>query len=276
MLTKFPKGHMWSGRCVAMENQTLVRDAKTVEMYRHVHLTFIRGYVRFINAALAWERLSISLMVLHKPDEASGPSEVPSTRMTEVMRAIRFESFDSLTYVMNISLLVYATSLLDTFLTESTTFLLLLIPAAIGKSFQVPLKTLIDAESRNAALTQAALSRSRDISYKTFLDRLQFLRDTFGLEIDIKSDTAERLVHFSNLRNTAVHDQGIFEFFLDDSGRVATRQKACEHRPTTLGDDDPYAAAKVYNQIVEETARSIFLQILKCTPEEVEQFFSRT
>jgi len=90
---------------------------------------------------------------------------------------------DSHTYVTDLSHLIYATSLLDTFLSETTLFLFLLHPLSMGKNQQVPLRMVIEASSRNETLTQAARARTREISYLPFLGRLQFLRDTFGLRL---------------------------------------------------------------------------------------------
>jgi hypothetical protein len=62
-------------------------------------------------------------------------------------------------YVNTVSGLVYAASLFDTFLYESTIFLFLLVPDAIGKTYQVPLRSLIDAQSRASILTEVAKQR---------------------------------------------------------------------------------------------------------------------
>jgi hypothetical protein len=258
-----------------MNQKKLQRDSETAQTYEGVYRTFILGYLRFNHAALASQRLSLALVVLHAPESGDEPAQPAETPPTKIMSAIKWESFDSLEYVMRISLLVYVTALLDTFLTETTTFLFLLIPESMGKSQQVPLKTLIDAESRNAALTQAAVSRAREVSYKTFSDRLQFLRDAFGLDFDLDGEAEELLNHYSDLRNSAVHDQGILEFRLDDSGKVSSRQRTCERHPTKLTDDDPFDAGHAYAHICNEVARSVFLQVLKRAPEQLPKLLSK-
>ena len=43
----------------------------------------------------------------------------------------------------------------------------------------------IDSTSRNEALTRAVVSRARELGYGSFADRLAFLRESFGLVIDL-------------------------------------------------------------------------------------------
>jgi hypothetical protein len=171
--------------------------------------------------------------------------------------------------VTDISHLVYATTLLDTFLTETTIFLFLLIPETMGKNQQVPLRMLINAESRNGALTQAAITRAREISYKSFEDRLEFLRNTFGLEIKLDSNTEGDLKYYSGIRNSAVHDQGVFELGLNDQGSITHRPKTCPTHPTRIPGDAPQNAAEAYKLICSVVAWEIFAKILRVELEDL-------
>ncbi|HEV2177615.1 MAG TPA: hypothetical protein VGW33_10515 [Terriglobia bacterium] len=142
-------------------------------------------------------------------------------------------------------------------------FLFLLFPSSMGKNQQVPLRTLIDAASRNEALTRAAAARTREVSYLGFDARIEFLRDSFGLAIALDPKTTEALAHYSSVRNAAVHDQGIFELRLDDSGQVSFHQKACPRHPTPVSGDDVTKAIEAYKKVAAAVAEAVMSRILK-------------
>jgi len=236
----------------------------TVQAYNAVFQTFKMGYMRFCRAEAAGARLMQALCSYRLQEKAI--TDNTSISVFSIMERIPRESFESLEYVTNVSHLVYATSLLDTFLTETTMFLFLLIPESMGKNQQVPLRTLIDAESRSAAITLAAAARAREISYKSFDDRIQFLRDAFGLVVALDSKSEKKLLHYSGIRNLAVHDQGVFELRLDETGQVAHHPKTCLIRPTQVTGDDPLNAANAYDEVCNAVAGAVFVQILKVDP----------
>jgi len=199
--------------------------------------------------------------------------EGASGQVLDHLAHIPLESYDALAYVTNVSHLVYATSLLDTFLSDTTLFLFLLIPQSMGKNQQVPLRTIIETSSRNEALTSAAVGRTREISYLPFPGRIDFLKDTFGLKIMLNPDQADSLSHYSSVRNAAVHDQGIFELRLDDNGSVISRQKTCPRHPTTLSGRDVQKAMAVYESVAWEIAHTVFAQVLNAENHSTVQMF---
>jgi len=231
------------------------------QSYLEVSSSYLQGLVRIWSAEAAYARLACALMEFY----ASGRPglEGPAASVLQHFNKIQYSSYDSLAYVTNVSHLVYGTTLLDTFLSDTTLFLFLLIPQSMGKNQQVPLRKLIEASSRNEALTQAALARTREIGYLPFTARIQFLRDTFGLKIAINQDAFEALDHYSSIRNTAVHDQGIFELRLDNDGQVLSRQKTCPLHPTQVSGDDVFKAIKAFDSIARAVAYSVLTQVLK-------------
>src|ERR1035438_8823726 len=148
------------------------QSQEAIDAYTALYVTLARGYSRFYGALIASSRLTLAAILAFRQKQELGPDESRATNILGIIKHIDHESFDSFMYVEYVSHLVYATSLLDTFLTETTTFLFLLFPQAMGKSHQVPLKLLIDSDSRSAALTQAAHTRAREISFKAISDRL--------------------------------------------------------------------------------------------------------
>lgn len=229
--------------------------------YLAVTHSFVQGLVRFWGAEAASSRLMCALMEFHA---AGKPGlDGPAAEVLGHLDRIPYSSYDALAHVTNISHLVYATTILDTFLSDTTLFLFLFFPQSMGKNQQVPLRTVIEATSKNDTLTRAAMERSREISYLAFSDRIQFLRETYGLDIDIDEETSEALTHYPTVRNVVVHDQGIFKLFLDERGNVATQQKACSMHPTNVAGDDVYKAAKAYEKVIKAVAASVFNQVLK-------------
>lgn len=171
--------------------------------------------------------------------------------------------YDSMEYVTNTSYLVYATALMDTFLTDTTLFLLLLHPRSIGGAHQITIDSLLNSSSKNEALTQVARKRSREISFLSFAARLDYLKATYGLGFQIDPSDRSALERYSDIRNSVVHDQGVFELYLDETGTIVSRQKACARRPTPVTADDAWSASHLYAAISRSVARAIAAQVIK-------------
>lgn len=239
-------------------------DPISVDTYIALITSFRVGMVRFFGAEAAAARLMCALLALRSdPLPESGFQSNPYRVVLEQLERIPYSSFDSLGYVTNISHIVYATTLLDTFLTDTTVFLFLLFPEAMGKDKHIPLRTLINSSSVHGALTQAAVMRAREISYLAFGARLQFLGEAFGLRIVLDDTSKQALDHYSGVRNSAVHDQGILELRLEENGRVSHRQKTCPRHPTPLKGEEVQSAADAYNRVFLAVARAVMSQVLK-------------
>lgn len=239
--------------------------------YLDVATSFVEGLLRIWGAEAASARLMCALVEFHGLGGAG--LDGPGAPALDHLARIPFDSYDALAYVTNVSHLVYATSLLDTFISDTTLFLFLLIPKSMGKNQQIPLRTIIEASSRNDALTLAASGRTREISYLPFPGRIDFLRDTFGLALNLSSEETDALMHYSSVRNTAVHDQGIYELGLDENGSVVSRKKACPRHPTSVSGEDVHKAIHVYDGVAREIACAVFTQVLKAGSCEAVQSF---
>lgn len=259
-----------------MIDDTRQISAETIATYKRLYLALTQGHVRLYDALIASSRLTLACALTFATEREKGSENAREARILPIIENIGQEALDGFTYVERVSHLVYATTLLDTFLLETTTFLFMMFPHAMGKSHQIPIKMLIESTSRSSALTQAAHARARDVSFKTLGDRIQFLRDAFGLKVDLEKKTEELLAHYTDIRNTAIHDQGIFELALDDSGNVKSKQKTCAFHPTQLTDDDPIDAFRAYQKICSAVASAVFEQVLKCKDEDVPELLRKT
>lgn len=244
-----------------MDQSEIPAEHPALRSYMKVAVSFLHGLVRLTGSEAVHYRLVSALRSFRNSGRLGfdGLGQEAVSHLT----MIQPENLDCHIYVSDLSHLIYATSLLDTFLSETTLFLFLLHPLSMGKNQQVPLRMVIDAHSRNETLTEAARTRTREISYLPFLGRLQFLRDTFGLEIVLGSQAEESLEHYSSVRNTAVHDQGVFELSLAEDGCVMAKQKTCAVHPSKITADDVDRATNSYRHVASLVSKAVFSQVLK-------------
>jgi len=232
-----------------------------LETYLNIASTFSRGVSRIWEAGAASSRL---LRAATEYRAAGQPSvEGAAANALRNLAHIPNNSLESLAYVNDISHLLYAKTLFDTFLSETTQFLFLLVPRAIGENQQVPLRGLIDPLCRNEAITQAASARAREIAGLSFADRIQFIRRSFALEITIPPDTWEGVALGSSFSNDrAAQDQGTFQLHLDSRGEIVSNEKA-PRTSTNLRHDDVCWAIESYERTARTIAEAVFIQILK-------------
>jgi len=235
------------------------------EAYEHVLQSFVFGFLRLFQAEAAISRLNAALIQYRseKPDPPVAGSSFE--KVFEHLHRIPYQSYDALRYVTDLSHLVYATTILDTFITDTTLFLLLLHPGAIGRNQQIRLSNILAAKSTSEVLTDAAVEKARELSYLSFEARIEYLRETFGLKLEIDGQTAAALRHYPSKRNVAVHDQGVYELRRDETGKVATRRKTCAVHPTRIHPDDIAAAMNAYGAVVAGIASAVLTQCLKTT-----------
>ena len=228
----------------------------------HLVETFALGMTRLIGARLT--SLNARLAVLrYRSREPVGFENHPYEDVLLHIRDVARGEYDAYEYVTDISHLTYATTLLDTFLTDCTKFLLLLHPGAIGKNQAVTLEVVLSASTRSDILNQAAVKKVRELGYLPLIARVEFLKDTFGFQVVLPDETKEALEHSSGIRNVAVHDQGIFDPFLTAEGVVDVRKKTCHLHPTNVRANEIWAALSAYSAVVCAITESVVDKILK-------------
>ena len=229
--------------------------------------TFGLGLIRLQEARIARLTVQIVLSRYHL-ESPKNFSTHPYSEVLAELAKVSYSEFDSFRYVSDASYLVYATTLLDTFLTDTTRFILLLNPGAIGDAQSVSLKALLSARSRSDLITQAATKKAREISYLPFLARLEYLRRTFGLSVTLDEGTTAELAHYADVRNVIVHDQGVFDVDLDDVGTLRIRRKTCPRHPTPVTSDDLDRAKTSYIKCVREVYRDVMQHVLRAPEDE--------
>ena len=228
--------------------------------YLRIVASFNLGILRTFRAKFTTSTVAIALGLLNATDRHI-PEGAPFEDALKAMRQIPYRHFDSFLYVSTISLLVYATTLLDTFLSDTTQFLLLLHPGAIGKDQQVSLSTILQTRDTTQIIESAAAKRVRELSYLPFPARVEFLREKFGLAIQLRPEAEFALERFPSVRNTLVHDQGIFAVTLGPEGVPLVEQKTCSLHPTPLKVEDLGTAIDAYCEITIQVAKAILRQV---------------
>jgi hypothetical protein len=232
-----------------------------VEAYLAIATAFSRCIVRIWAAEAAEARL----LLAGSEFRAHGQfiSEGPTAAVLQHLVHLPDNSLEALRDVTNVSHLLYATALFDTFLSETTRFLFLLIPRAIGEDHPVPMRALLEADARNEAVTSAAHDRAREIGHQPFARRIELLQDIFGLKLSLSAPTLQALAHFSSMHSSALHDQGAVRLELGSLGEVVASREGCTLHPAKLNADDVHCAIDSYEQSARSIAGAVFTQILK-------------
>jgi hypothetical protein len=232
-----------------------------LESYLNIASSFTSAVGRVWEAEAAIAKLELALREFHTCGQLH--LDAPSSAVLRQLARVPAKSLESLEHVTNISHLVYAATLFDTFLTETTQFLFLSNPRAMGADQQIPLSGLLDASSRNVAITNAAFERARQVGELPFARRLQFVQETCGIKIVLPDAAWEAMNHFSSVSGSATHDhQGGIHLQLDDRGEIVIRPQSCPRHQAKISREDVRWAIESYEQAARATAAAVFSQIL--------------
>jgi hypothetical protein len=232
-----------------------------LDSYLNIASSFSSAIGRVWEAEAAIAKLELALKEFHTFDQShlDGPASVVLRQLARVPD----KSLKSLEHVTNIAHLIYATTLFDTFLTETTQFLFLSIPRAMGADQQIPLSGLFDPSSRNAAITNAALERAREVGQLPFARRLQLVQETCAMKIVLPEAVWEAMNQFSSVGGSATHDpQGDIQLQLDDRGEIVIKAQSCPRHQPKISREDVRWAIESYEQAARAIAAAVFSQIL--------------
>ncbi|MGA3283429.1 MAG: hypothetical protein ABSD57_03075 [Verrucomicrobiota bacterium] len=182
---------------------------------------------------------------------------------SELDTVIENHDMEAFKYVHQISHLVHANSLFDTFLSDCTRLLLSMHPGAIGVNQQVSLQTILQAGTRADILNQAISKKTRELGMQSTVTRLEFLRETFGVVWEVDGETRKTLERYANKRNLIVHDQGVFEIAVDNNGDILCSSKTCRHQPTPVSNEEVVEAYCAFSKTVSKFASSMFSGVFK-------------
>jgi hypothetical protein len=229
------------------------------EIFEGVVQALLMGVVRLFRARIVRSLVFIehvSNQVEPRLDEtARSPQQTSRPRVSP-------SELDGFLYVTDLSQLVYVTSLFDTLVTDTTRFLLLYRPEALGNKKTVAWDDVLNAPSRASIVTGKVNREVWELGHLSFLDRLQYLKEKFGLDVVPTGTLMESLDHFSSIRNTLVHDQGVLDLSLDDDGRLVAAQRRCWQHPTPVATDDLGRAVSTYLELSRRLYSEVTTRIL--------------
>lgn len=220
------------------------------------------GIVRLSEARITSNAVCIEWAKHHlsKAEPAGSVSSEKPDSDSYLAKTVGGTELDGFKYVSNVTSLVYAATLLDTFLSDTMRLLFLHFPSSFPEDKSVAWREILESETIQDVIVNAVNKRVRDISHDSFLSRISTLRKLFGLKIEFDDDITEQLRDYSDLRNVIVHDQAVFDISLDEHGEVKVARKTCPRHPTPVSDEDLAIATMtffrtisvVYSALVEQ------------------------
>jgi len=226
--------------------------------FETVFRSFQLGFLRLVLADLAARELVCAAREFKTSPRQNIDGHPHREALTHLDHVTDLE-LDVFLYMEATSHLVYATSVLDSFLTDTTRFLFSLFPHSMGRNQVVPVKAVLEATSRTALINEAISKRVREIGFQPFLERIQFLRRTFRLELTLNDETVQALQTYATVRNAIVHDQSTHDVTMSEGGAIEVIQKACLRHPRSINPESLEGAQRAYL----ETAMAIYVAVAK-------------
>ena len=235
---------------MAKTSKRKLTDSGAVYFTLYKHL--ITGLVRTIDAEIGL-LLAQRFFITHKrAKKRSGKPVIPP--------GFNRQSFD---YVVTASLLVYCVSIFDVFLSDLTRGLLLNNIASLGQNCVVPIAVLASPAASIEIIKKEVEKKVRNIAYKNFEERLEFLRATFSMHLSLEQKEQSSLKRISELRNKLVHDQSLHTFHLDHKHRPSIQIKGNPRKPVFVSLDDVDEAGNLFKDLGARIYQSIKADILK-------------
>ncbi len=226
-----------------------------LESYAKISSAFPRGALRLWSAIATSLRLQIALVNFHGIEKNKIPADLLQLRVGTALSSISPPEFDAYCAVTALSQLVYATALFDSYITDTTRFLLIRDPLKLGIRSPVSWETFLNTRARVPTITEAVTRRAREVAFWPFLRRIEYLNKTFGAGIVLADDQRTKLEHFVSIRNAIVHDHAMFEPIMQGSGELVAQQRRAIHHE--FNEDEIEIAIKTFSAI----ARSIFVGV---------------
>lgn len=157
---------------------------------------------------------------------------------------------------------VYATTVFDTFISDTTRFLYLRDLGQLGDECRVPISLIRLPSAMAHFVNEEVAKKVRSLSTRnSFTQRLEQLRTKFNMGFDI-TEFRPSLERFSEVRNRFVHDSALFGFVLDESSLNTVVIKADPAEVTDVSLDDVLEAMDTYMAVVLEVYRSVHKDVL--------------
>jgi hypothetical protein len=225
---------------------------------------YSEGVSRLFSARIVSNTMLIALIDHHVLSRDKGYVHSPGVDfLRDELQKISFVELKAFEYISNASHVVYATTLLDTYLSDVYRLLLLLFPKALGREYKVDLYDVISASTRNSLISDIVIKKVREIGFGSLMDRIDGLTDRFGLKFSLTTETRSDIVFASELRNRIVHDQGMLQSRLGDDGIATITLRDSGSEPTVVTRDHFARTVRAYGGVVGAILTSVTLQVCK-------------
>ena len=212
--------------------------------YIAISTAYALGTLRLLDARVASLSLEIALINFHVLEAKDIPKDINRFRFATALQGVSPSEYSNYHRVTAASHLVYATALFDSYLTDTTRFLMLRDPAKLGSRTPIYWETFLNLKARSSTIVQLVTKRTREIAFWPFLRRIEFLNKTFGLKASLDSSLLKDLEQYSGIRNAIVHDHALAEPGLADNDEVIIRQRRLGHHD--LKSNDVRVAMRTY------------------------------
>jgi len=149
--------------------------------------------------------------------------------MDKVHRKIKGENVQILDNAYSQSAVITSFSIFDSFLSDLTRFLLLMHPNAIPKDRQVKISEIVTQSNLSNVLDSIVNRYVHELSYRNVTERIQYLSQTFGIDLSKSSDQIAQVQEYAELRNRLIHDTSLFRYRMStNSDKLLVSQRSDE------------------------------------------------
>jgi hypothetical protein len=159
--------------------------------------------------------------------------------------------------------LIITITLLDSFVTDVTRFLLLLRPQALPKDRQVKVIDVVRAKDHASLVTSIVEKYVQELAYKSIDDRIIELAERFGIETASVNNDLKSLQPLIDTRHTLIHTVSGFRHLSTQSGTVTVTK--IEGPVVTW--DTAEQTQELVLRIVKTLSREISLKLFGREPE---------
>jgi len=229
--------------------------------------SFREGFVRHHLYARATHLLRGAYAAFNDALEA-GVRWPAAQKVTYFLGNMTREDYEVCQYMAPLTQLVYANTLLDTLLTDVTTFLLMRYPRTLGKTTMLSFDDVISADSTEQLISSVVAKKVREVGALGLSGRLDYLRNSFGLRVDIPSAVADEARESVRLRNRVVHDQALGT--LKRAGAGVAFEIGSGRYPTPVSEEQLMSTSEAFSIIGYTVAESVARQVLKLSETSAE------
>jgi hypothetical protein len=150
-------------------------NEELAEVYHEIAASLTIGLVRLCRTQMMFDQLVRMLFVSNANAAAAEIGYHPFSLRTD------YRTFDDWYYISSAGMLVYSTTLIDTFLSETMAFLYTRYPKSIGSEAKIPLTEIVEAGTKFAVINHAVEKRVRALGLESITSRVLDLQELLYL-----------------------------------------------------------------------------------------------